>query len=117
MSSLDRLSTTLSIPAYLPRISFKYPLILAVSCFAENMEDKLKRYKYNVLSNPFGILYNPSSIAKSFSRIAKKEYYTDEELEFHDGLYHSMDHHGAFSGMDREIVLKNLNKSIDDAFV
>src|SRR5687768_9796138 len=101
MGSLDHLSTIVNVPAYFPKISFNDPLIMAGSCFAENMEGKLKRYKYNVLSNPFGILYNPSSIAKSFSRIAKKEYYNDEELELHDGLYHSMDHHGSFSGPER----------------
>ncbi|HUR31286.1 MAG TPA: GSCFA domain-containing protein, partial [Saprospiraceae bacterium] len=75
----------------------------------------LLRYKYNVLSNPFGILYNTSSIAKSFSRIANKQYYSPEELVFHDGLYHSMDHHGAFSGTDQELVLNKINQAIDHA--
>ena len=115
MSSFEQLSTMVNVPAYSPKISLKDPIIMVGSCFAENMDGKLKRYKYNVLTNPFGILYNSSAIAKSFTRIAQKEYYTEEELVYHDGLYHSMDHHGSFSGKDMHIVLQNLNKSIDDA--
>jgi len=33
------------------------------SCFAESMAAKLRRYKFPVVSNPTGVLYNPASIA------------------------------------------------------
>jgi hypothetical protein len=39
------------------------------SCFAEHISQKLDRYKYNVLTNPFGIVYNPVSIARCIERI------------------------------------------------
>ncbi len=89
--------------------------MLSGSCFAEHIHHKLLRYKYKVYGNPFGILFNPASIARSFERIAKKEYFHADELVQADGLYHSMDHHGSFSAPDKEAVLTNINNQIDQA--
>jgi len=68
------------------------------------------------LSNPFGILYNPASINTSFKRISDRNHYTPEELTMHEGLYHSMDHHGKFSGVNAAEVLTAINASMDEAY-
>jgi hypothetical protein len=115
MATIDHLSTRVEIPDYRPKISYKDHLVIVGSCFAEHMDTKLNRYKYRALCNPFGILFNPASIAKSFNRIGNKQYYTADELVEHDGLYHSMDHHGSFSGVDAEKTLKKINDGIDTA--
>src|SRR5688572_6594416 len=115
MSTIDHLSTIVAVPPYFPKITYKDRIVMAGSCFAEHMERKLVRYKYNVLCNPFGILYNPTSLANSFQRIALKQYYQPEELVQHDNLYHSMDHHGSFSGLDEKEVISKINRGIDEA--
>jgi hypothetical protein len=51
----------------------------------------------------------------AMERIVDKQYYTADELVLHDGLYHSMDHHGLFSGPEAETVLQKINTGIDDA--
>lgn len=88
---------------------------MAGSCFAEHISSKLDRYKYEVLSNPSGILYNPASLARSLDRISNLEFYNSDELVLHDGFYHSMDHHGSFSGRDKQVVIDKINKSIESA--
>lgn len=98
---------------FLPKITFGDSMVLCGSCFAEHMGDKLLRYKYQALSNPFGILFNPVSIASSFERIVLKKFYTGDELVRHDGLYHSMDHHGSFSGTDQQEVLTSMNDALE----
>lgn len=113
MSTIDKLFTSVHFPGYLPKITYRDYITMAGSCFTEHISRKMDRYNYRILSNPFGILYNPHSLAKSFRRITAAEYYHGEELIFHDGLYHSMDHHGSFSGSDKEKVLQNINESID----
>src|SRR5688572_9264760 len=115
MSTTDHLITNVEITGCLPKITYQDPLFLTGSCFAEHMERKLSRYKYNVSGNPFGILYNPASLAKSFDRISELKHYTADELVAHDNLFHSMDHHGSFSGSDKETVLKKINDSIDSS--
>lgn len=112
MDTAERLSTIVDIPDFHPKIRYSDSVFLAGSCFSEHISDKLERYKYDVLSNPFGILYNPVSLAISFDRIARLDYYHADELVRHDGLYHSMDHHGLYSGRNKEEVLEKINKSI-----
>ncbi|MGB4848473.1 MAG: GSCFA domain-containing protein [Saprospiraceae bacterium] len=99
-----------------PKITYGDTISMAGSCFAEHIADKLVRYKYDVLTNPFGILFNPISIARSFERIAKKEWYQDNELVFQDGLFHSLDHHGSYSGKDKDVVLDTINTSIEKSY-
>lgn len=115
MQTLSHQMTTLNIPRYHPGISYKDHILMTGSCFAEHMERKLSWYKYNVYGNPFGILYNPESIAYSFERTRDLKYYSPNELVLHDGLYHSMDHHGVYSGSDQDLVLEKINKGLEEA--
>ncbi len=115
MSAKNELITPVNLPAYSPKITYADAITMVGSCFAEHISSKLDRYKYKVLSNPFGILFNPVSIANSFERIANAAYYEEHELILHDGLYHSMDHHGSFSGKNKESVLELINAGIKQA--
>jgi GSCFA family len=85
------------------------------SCFSENIYLKLKNYKFNVSSNPSGIIYNPVSIASSICRLIKNKPYNDEELFCHDGLYRSFDHHTSFSDTDKYLTLRKINDSFTSA--
>jgi hypothetical protein len=113
MSTTDQLSTIVTVQPFFPQVTYDDKIVMAGSCFAEHMAQKLSRYKYNVQSNPFGILYNPASLASSFERIAHNDLYRVEELVYHDGLYHSMDHHGSFSGVNAEDTVQKINSSIE----
>lgn len=79
------------------------------------MERKLSERKFNVLSNPTGISFNPISIiGKSIINIFNKKQWTDSDLvqdAVNSDLVHSWDHHSAFSGYHahREDVLQRMN--------
>lgn len=115
MRTADQLNTKVHVPDFHPKIRYTDAILMAGSCFAEHISTKLERYKYDIVSNPFGILYNPVSLAVSFDRIARLEFYDADELVQHDGLYHSMDHHGSFSGKDKEVVIEKINASLQAA--
>ena len=67
------------------------------SCFAGNMGKFMSEAKFPVLINPFGVLYNPTSIADAFTSLIENTTQTNEELFFSNGLWHSFLHHGLFS--------------------
>lgn len=90
-------------------------MLLAGSCFTEHIGERLERYLYAPFVNPFGILFDPESLARAFRRIAGKKMYSHQELIAHDGLYHSLDHHGVFSGRDADDVVSRINGSIVEA--
>jgi hypothetical protein len=102
-------------PASPFKFAYQDRILLVGSCFAENMGDKMLEYKFNVEVNPFGILYNPLSIAAACRRMLHPEAYTEEDLFFHDGRYHSFAHHGRFSDASPGKCLSGINASLERA--
>ena len=47
-------------------------LLLAGSCFTENIGRRFERSGFEVCINPFGIAYNPLSICDCIKRVAKE---------------------------------------------
>ncbi len=103
------------VPPSAHKISHRDPVILMGSCFTEHIGRKLARYKFNVLQNPFGIVYHPYPLVQSLERILDTEYYTEDELISRSGLWVSFDHHSRFSGPDSETVLHQINESMAEA--
>lgn len=85
------------------------------SCFATHIGAWLQALKFPCLLNPFGILYNPVSIGKNLQRVLFPQPYTPENLVLGDGLWHSFDHHGAFSQPDLLETVANLNTRLQEA--
>lgn len=104
--------TKVKIPDYPFRISHKDRIVLMGSCFTENIGEQLKNYGFPITLNPFGIIYNPISIFGNFKSVIENKKYTAEELLYFNELYISLDHHGKFSGLHLQEVLKDINDAI-----
>ncbi len=90
-------------------------ILLFGSCFAEHIGARLERYKFRCDTNPYGILYNPMSIATALHEIMNGRIYRMEDLNCHKGVWYSMAHHGAFSSTDAETCLQRINSRIAQA--
>ena len=87
--------------------------ILALgSCFTEHIGDKLRALKFNINLNPFGILYQPMAIATGLQRLFNPVPYSERELQYHNGLWHSFEHHGRFNSMDVSETLRMINSEL-----
>jgi len=84
------------------------------SCFAENIGKRLQRYKFNTLVNPFGILYNPLSIANSFNHIFNKKQFTEGDVHLLNEQWFSFHHHTQLNSKTKETHLSKLNKIVED---
>ena len=93
-------------------IAHKDAILLIGSCFAENMGEKLREYKFATQINPFGILFNPVSIAQSLNMLTDTFLFKESDLHFHNGEWVSFSHHGKFSHPDKEECLKNINEQL-----
>ncbi len=94
------------------RISYQSPLLFMGSCFAEHIAQRMTDSKFDLQLNPFGILYNPISIAKSLQRLLSYEDYSIADLVIHQGVYHSFDHHSRFSGTEPEQAVQKINEAL-----
>ena len=89
--------TRISIPKAPFTFSYTEQTVLLGSCFAENIGKKLEENKFKTDLNPFGTLYNPSSIAEAIRMLLRPERFTGDDLFQHEGIYHSFSHHSRFS--------------------
>lgn len=85
--------------------------MLIGSCFAGNIGTVLLANKFNVDVNPFGVQYNPLSIATVLSRIVDGTPFdkASPELFEHGGKWHSILHHSDFSHSDKEGLINGIN--------
>ncbi len=107
--------TPVQIPEYPFEINYNTNVLTIGSCFAQDMALRMQGRKLKVLSNPMGIQYNPRSIVRSLNRLLDGELYRPSELYFDGTLWHSWDHHGSFSGTDKDRVLSGINRSYEEA--
>lgn len=102
------LLTKVVVPNSGNKIGYDDKLLLLGSCFADNIGEKFGAHYFQMLSNPYGTLYNPASIAAILSPIANSQSpISNLPIIEWGGLWHSMLHHGSFSHPDRaEVVLR-----------
>ena len=100
-----KLYTSVDIAPSARQIGYGDKILLLGSCFADNIGAKFSEHYFQATINPFGTLYNPASIAAAITNIG------NSQLVEHNGLWHSMMHHGAFSGKDKEEVLTRCEQS------
>lgn len=116
---LCSLSTSSSSPSFRTEVDVnKMPfqvklddrLFLMGSCFSENVGARLKGLKMNVEINPFGISYNPLSLAWNLERLLE-----DAPFEMSDvtvgqsNRYFSYQHHSSFTRSEAAATLNAMN--------
>ena len=90
-------------------------IFLIGSCFSTEMFLKLKRRKFDVLSNPYGVLFDTLSISRAIEDIKKNnEYKIDDLYKFKD-TYLSWNHHSDFNDIESQNTLNKINNSISNA--
>jgi lysophospholipase L1-like esterase len=100
-------------PAESP-FNYKNKILLLGSCFSDNIGTRLQYYKFQVLSNPFGILFNPIAIKNLIVRAVKQHYFTKKDLFYVNERWHCFQVHSQCSNADATIMLEKLNASLED---
>ncbi|HET8574032.1 MAG TPA: GSCFA domain-containing protein [Edaphocola sp.] len=104
----------LSFPKPFPseKMTHKDRILLAGSCFTENIGRKLQQAKFQALINPHGISFSPLAIASSLEDCFNKKEYQQEDLIFRDELWHGLDFHTDFSAPNPLTALNKMNASV-----
>ncbi len=88
------------------------------SCFSDNIAGKLADAGFNVLRNPFGTLYNPSSIASAIRRLDTIGPYTENDcvkMGAGSELVCSFEHHTSFARENEKEFLDNANARLQES--
>jgi hypothetical protein len=92
-------------------IDHQQKLLLIGSCFTENIGEKLKNYKFTVLENPNGILFNPVSVSEALTDYIEKNQVSAEDLFHYNEGWHSWKHHSRYSGITAQESVEKINRS------
>ncbi len=84
------------------------------SCFSENIGQRLQRYGFRCVINPFGILFHPSAIAQLIARAIGGNPFTQSDTIENEGRWYLWDAHGRISHIEREALLVEANQCLDD---
>jgi len=88
-------------------IDYDSKILLLGSCFAENMGEKFEYFKFQTIVNPFGIIFNPVSLEKLIRRSV------ENDIFFHNELWHCYEVHSELSNADKDTFLNSLNELIN----
>ncbi len=106
-------TTKVQIPRTEKGITYHNKILMLGSCFADEIGQYLKDYRFNVMINPFGTLYNPSSIAGSAERLSSGKAFVKEDIIECNKIYSSFFHHSSVSGFSEEEFLTKANASLN----
>lgn len=97
------------------KIEYNTRVMFLGSCFATNIGQQFKQSRMPANVNPYGVIYNPISVANTLSSIINNHQYTPDDLLFRDEQWHSFHHHSTFSNANKEICLQQINHSNNKA--
>jgi hypothetical protein len=82
------------------------------SCFAENISERLAKAKFTVTTNPFGVLFNPASIADAIERLNDTRAFGVCDIKAGKDAFFSFDAHSSLDGKTQTEVFANLNRAV-----
>jgi hypothetical protein len=107
--------TSVQVRAFPFAVDYNTPVLFVGSCFAENIGSMMFEKKFPVRINPFGVLYNPVSVAMVLKRMVDGSPFAEDELTPHRNVWLSFQHDTSFSAESKEECLFGINKSLTDA--
>ena len=102
-----KLQTIVDIKPSAWKMGYEDKILMLGSCFSDEIGSKMVEHNMSVTCNPFGVLYNPLSIVNALNMNEVPL------LVHHDGLWHSMAHHGSFSRADKYEAEQAVRDSIE----
>ncbi len=100
-------------------LNYDSKIMMLGSCFTTEIGKIMEDYRFDVMVNPFGVLYNPCSIAASIERIHQcREFEAEEVIQTNPtdtkGVkkYASFSHHSSFARLSGEEFLENANEHL-----
>ena len=109
------LMTPVVLPKQAPRIVPSTRFLLVGSCFATHIGGQLQRSGLQVEVNPFGVVYNPESIALALEAMLDERLPDGCFFEGRDNLWHSWLHASEFSAPDEATCRKRVGERFTEA--
>ena len=105
-------STQIDIPHSTVEITYNDRILTLGSCFAENIGNKLQEAFFLTFINPFGVMYNPMSVAQGIRYLLSEKEFTATDLFQSGSLWNSLAHSSTFSATTADEALQKINSRL-----
>lgn len=105
-------STQIDIPHSAVEITYNDRILTLGSCFAENIGTKLQEAFFLTFINPFGVMYNPMSVAQGIRHLLSEKEFTAADLFQSGSLWNSLAHSSTFSAVTADEALQKINSRL-----
>lgn len=107
------LQTVIPIQEATQKLGYDDKVVFLGSCFAQNIGDKMAYYKFQIRSNPFGILFHPIAIARLIQRVVAKKRFTSKDVFYAHDRWQSFEVHSTLIHKNEQGLLNLLNETLD----
>jgi hypothetical protein len=116
-----KLTTPVEIKPLERRLTYRDSILFVGSCFADEMGNRFAKRYFDVQVNPFGVLFNPCSVAdclgqlEDYAENGVKSCFVPADVIETPGGFCSFHHHGSMSRSTEQEFLDNANRVLADA--
>ena len=108
--------TEINITPLSSTISYGDGILFLGSCFADEVGSICRGLGFNVMVNPFGVLYNPASIANAVQRLYSGKPFSHEEVfKVGEEFFCTFSHNTDFWSSSEESLINNVNDHLAEA--
>lgn len=105
--------TNIPAPQFPFKIGYDDSIMLLGSCFSDNIGGYFDRHRFQVCSNPFGVLFNPISIDHSLRMLMEPESFDKDRYFYRNrDMWVSFAHHGRFSRESFDDFERNIDTQL-----
>lgn len=83
------------------------------SCFADEMGKRLSALRFDAMTNPLGIVYNPVSLKKNVEAICNPRSWSSESIFVHEGKWRHDDFHSKVSASDKAAYIALMHERLE----
>jgi len=97
------------------KIGYGQKIFLAGSCFTEHIGNNLQELKFEVMQNPYGILFDPSSVCSCLVSCIQNRQFEEKDFFYLNDVWNSWHHHSRFSDPEKNKAIALANDSVRKA--
>jgi hypothetical protein len=107
--------TELHIVPSTQKLNHSHAIMLIGSCFSQNIGLKLSQYKFRVISNPFGTVFNPVSIARLLMYACHPTSFDEGQMMDAQGVFVHPDFYKTLGNTNRAAAVSQITQALEDA--
>ncbi|MCK9627798.1 MAG: GSCFA domain-containing protein [Bacteroidales bacterium] len=109
-----KFSTKVPFEDFKHKISYRDSITSLGSCFSDEIGLKLESLRFSICVNPFGVLYNPASVASALDRLATGRRFDGGDVIADGDVWKSLYHSSQYADYTEKGLLENLNTSLQN---